>query len=347
MSKTAGLDLFSVSAGVGNHEVVATDRGTNLVKGIEIFKAGTFKDSMGDLKTWTIEQLNDMASNFKILKDLDIFPNVPVRKDHSWSIDDVVGYIENLYVTGIKLVADIEFTEVDSFNKFQSGTFRSRSLEVGPYEDNSQITHWPVVMGLAFVDIPAVEGLHALGRGVNSYRFSTEEIVVPELFKFRIGQDETTDYAKVQAYVAQLETANGTLVAENASLTTTVEALNTAAKEQGDIARKAFVAKLATDKKIVQPQVESLEALVVTMSDDQYAAFCAAYDKAPASSLLSNHGNTVTNPDGNGTQPDARQDRIDILTETVKQHRRAGLSEEAIAKTKSAIELSQLISTGA
>lgn len=143
-----------------------TDTGTHVIEGIRIFKAGTFADSMGIVRTWEKLHLEMMVAHFDLLKDNGFFPNVPVRADHSYSVESVVGYFVKVYMDPDDddfLAADIEITEPDAFAKWERGTFRSRSLEVGMYETNGENPqrYFPVVMGLAFVDIPAVEGLHA------------------------------------------------------------------------------------------------------------------------------------------------------------------------------------------
>lgn len=140
---------------------IALRESNGLLRAVEIFKAGTFKDSTGELQTWTVPQLHAMVDNFRILRDSDKLPNVPVRLDHSRSVRDVVGYIADLSVIGDKLAADIEFTDQNAMAMYASGTLRSRSIEIRAYEDNDQVVHWPVVAGLAFVDLPAVEGLHS------------------------------------------------------------------------------------------------------------------------------------------------------------------------------------------
>lgn len=151
-----------------------TERGTHIIEGIRIFKAGTFSDSMGIVRTWETVHLDQMVLHFTLLKDGGIFPNVPVRVDHSYSAESVVGYFVNVYRDKDDdnfLAADIEITEPDAFQKWERGTYRSRSLEVGMYETNGENpqTYFPVVMGLAFVDIPAVEGLHAKGGSPGSF----------------------------------------------------------------------------------------------------------------------------------------------------------------------------------
>lgn len=144
-----------------------TDKGTHIIEGLRIFKAATFADSMGIVRTWEESHLEQMAFHFRLLRDAGTFPNVPVRVDHSFSAQNVIGYLVDVYrdrQDPMFLSADIEITEPDAYEKWERGTYRSRSLEVGMYETNDEAAYWPVVMGLAFVDIPAVEGLHAKGR---------------------------------------------------------------------------------------------------------------------------------------------------------------------------------------
>ena len=137
------------------------DDGNATLSGLKIFRAGTFKDSLGEQRTWTADDLTDIVSNFEMLRDKDIHPNVPVRKNHTRSVDDVVGYLADLSTDGEYLYATLEFTEPEAADKWERGTYRARSLEVGPYEDNDGQIFSPVAHGLAFVDRGAVEGLHA------------------------------------------------------------------------------------------------------------------------------------------------------------------------------------------
>lgn len=358
------LALFNAAAGVDKHTVQDTERGTKLVLSVEIFKAATFKDSMGEQRTWTQEQLAAMAANFTLLRQADIFPNVPIRKDHGWSVEDIIGYIAEIRVEGDRLVADLEFTDDDGFLKFDNGTFRSRSLEVGMYEDNNGVTWWPVVFGLAFVDIPAVEGLHSGRRDQDKVHVYSQESAVPDkddkqvtatdtknasVFTFQVGGKDTTDYAAVQAHIGNLESERNELVSkyeaskgEVTALTTRVETLETAAQEQVKVGRANFVAKLAADKKIAQPQVAPLTGVVEDMTPEQFDKFCASYEAAPALSLFQTHADGVSNPDNANGAPDPRKDRIEVLQGIVAQHRRAGMGEDDVKNTSSFKELAQL-----
>jgi hypothetical protein len=153
-------------------EFQATDHGTWLVKGLRVFKSGTFKDSKGIERTWERSHLEQMIFHMNLLKESGLFTDVPMRSDHSESVKDVVGYIDSLYLDpadSTYLMANVEFTEEAAFQKWQRRTWRSRSLEVGMYETNDSALFWPVAMGLAWVDIGAVEGLHGKAKDVQTF----------------------------------------------------------------------------------------------------------------------------------------------------------------------------------
>jgi hypothetical protein len=140
----------------------------NGVKGLRIFKtAKGLKDSKGRAKDWSREDLEQMVANFHLLREKNILPNVPVRENHSRDVKQIGGYFSNISVSttpdltgNFFLEADLDFTEPDMQAKYERGTYRNRSIEIGAYETNEGEIYFPVVLGLAFCDIPAVEGLY-------------------------------------------------------------------------------------------------------------------------------------------------------------------------------------------
>jgi hypothetical protein len=162
-----------------------TKQGGAILEGMRIFKKGTFKDSLGIEQTWEDAHLQQMIFHFTLLRDGGVFPNVPVRVDHSFSARNVVGYFQDVYLAEDDpsfLAANIEITEPDAYEKWERGTYRSRSLEVGFYETNDGAQYFPVIMGLAFVDIPAVEGLYGRTRPLafSAVTGIEEETTVPD-----------------------------------------------------------------------------------------------------------------------------------------------------------------------
>lgn len=132
--------------------------------------------------------------------------------------------------------------------------------------------------------------------------------------------------------------------------------LTAAQDEQRATNRKDFVEKLAVDNKITAPMIDKLVELVngtdtvPAMSDEQFAAFQASYESAPASSVLAQHD--ATQPGATSGQPstvvgqmtaDEKKDRINVLQGTIAMHRRSGMPDDKVKNTKSYIELQQLL----
>lgn len=146
-----------------------TDRGTIIVHGKKIFRAGTFKDSLGIEHTWTTDDLDKMVGHFHLLRTNAALVGVPLRVDHSFSARDLVGWISDVYRLGEFLYGDLHFTEWSAYVKWENGTYEPVSSEIAAYETNAGETFHPTLIGVAFVDIPAVEGLYR-ASGVKSER---------------------------------------------------------------------------------------------------------------------------------------------------------------------------------
>ena len=346
--------------------------GTATITGFPVFKAGTFRDSMGEQRTWTTEQLHQIVSNFNLLKDRGIFPNVPVRSDHSYSVDKVIGYFDALSVSddGQFLLADYTVTEPPAADKIERGTYRSRSMEVGLFESNGGEMDFPVAFGFAFVDIPAVEGLHAKNAAVSYFSATAtdnKESTMPTENDDRgATKPEVTANATVSGSVLPMSgtatfstgastsgtvitmtpapavhtfRVNGGDVTDVAAVQAHIDSLELFASETRDGNRKAFVNGLVEAKKLAAPQAEAMSDLVVSMTAEQFEKFKASYEAAPVLSVLASHGATTTAPAGETTAAD---DQLAVLEATIAQHKRAGLTDDQIAKTSSFKKLAAL-----
>ena len=146
-----------------------------VVQDMPVFRSGTFRNSWGEQSTYSDLHIQQMVTNFDYLKSARIFEDVPVRKAHPepWfrnSTEEVIGYVTSLRVekrphpaTGVEysyLIAEYEIFDDDAATKIEKRLFRNRSAEVGVYLDNDEAEYYPVLMGFAYVDIPAVEGLN-------------------------------------------------------------------------------------------------------------------------------------------------------------------------------------------
>jgi hypothetical protein len=330
---TAERSIVRVSAfSSPNVADVLNDKGNHVVKGLRIFKVGTFKDSWGIERTWDSLHLDGMIAHYNLLKDNNIFPNVPQRADHSLSVKDVVGYFVDLYrdPTDANFLAyDIEFTEPDAYEKYKRGTWRSRSIEVGMYETNDGAAYFPTVMGAAFVDIPAVEGLHGKPQGpiVTFSQVITDEEETPVSMQPTppapgivptppapaapapaaappaappAAEPPAPAPAPAPQPVASSTHAasgqpfmfrvNGQDTADFAAVQRHITALETSIDEASKAARTEYVTNLAKTNKIAATQIDDFQAHVATMSPEQFEGFRKLYDGAGSAPLFANHG---------------------------------------------------------
>jgi hypothetical protein len=363
-------DIVS-SKDVAGYVVDKLSDGTSIIRDVEIFKSGTFRDSWGDQHTWTPEHLTMMVNNFNLLKDGGIFPNVPARRDHSSSIDKVMGYIDSVKTDGVKLFADIHITEPRDVDKLARGTYRSRSLEVGMYIDNSEAAYWPVVFGIAWVDIPAVEGLHSKSISTSFFSMVTQEEQdmsgTAATGTAATGTTNSTLTIQVQGVPADVAPArvdhaapvagapvapapapaatfriNGAATQDVAAVQAHIETLETFAKATHENVRKDFVSGLVKAGKLLATGEAALATFAIGLTDDQFKAWSDSYASVPTMPLLAKHGAVAGSPDaGAPGDVDARTDRISILQETVTMLHRT-MSKEKVEQTSAFKELAQL-----
>ena len=171
-------ELFGLNEPTTNAPIERREDGTAIVRGLKIFRAGTFKCSKGIKRTFTRGDLSEMVANFHRLRPQ--LPNIPARADHNRSVENIRGYVSAVDREGDYLVADIEFTEPDAADKWDRGTYRNRSAEIGPYQTNEGALFTNVLRGVAFVDLPAVEGLYESGGDDQTSFFLMEERPMPQ-----------------------------------------------------------------------------------------------------------------------------------------------------------------------
>lgn len=344
-----GLGEYSQFERLGN--------GSAVVRNKRVFRAGTFRDSRGRQQEWTREDLDEMVSNFSKLQT--VLPNVPIRRDHSRTVDNVMGYFESLRSDGEFLFADFHITEPDDADKYERGTYRNVSIEVGSYTTNDEQEFNPVAMGLAFVDLPAVEGLFTLHQEDDAMSFTQEDLdwaaaaAYAQAVEDAAGVEEfalAVGYAQadldVRAEFAagdedkppfKFALPDGSETTDYAAVQADLTAMGSALAEQRDLFRHTFVDDLVRSSKIIAPMADTLKEHVSSLSDDQYASFAATYDQAPALPLLGDHGEHGAGPDGSEFAGE-----IARLEETVAFHKMSGLSDDQISDLPSFRQLQQL-----
>lgn len=355
--------FFSGDLGFAPKFAKKKDEKTNAVSlgvtDMPIFRSGTFRDSMGFQHTWEDLHLAQMVSNFELLKSRGYFPDPPVRKGHGSlfhdSMDGLIGYVNALRtekktspIDGKEytyILANFDILDADAQQKIENGLWRHKSAEIGFYLNNDDAEFWPVMMGFAYVDIPAVEGLNFSkmpGVGsTHSVMFEKEAPVTtstgdtsqqngnpatngsgqtpppaapqqPAPHTFSVAGQPCSDYAAVQAHIKMLE--------EFRSETMTS-------------ARKNFVSQLAKDNKILASQVTELEEFALDLSDAQYSKWTKSFEAAPSMSLLGNQVQGTSNHSGTNGQQTAQEKQNEIDLGIIRQHQLAGMSADQISKT--------------
>ncbi|GAA4286196.1 hypothetical protein [Georgenia daeguensis] len=134
---------------------------------LRVLKPGTFN---GNVKI-TARDLGDLAARFAELRP--VF-TPPLRVDHSYSVDSVVGWLETVsmgtgpdpsaggaevpWLTATARLAGTADARKRLRDDVEGGRLVNISAELQPYETNAGKKYPRILSGAALVDIPAVEG---------------------------------------------------------------------------------------------------------------------------------------------------------------------------------------------
>lgn len=311
------------------------------VKDVPIFRSGEFEDSMGERTAFDSFMIETIVRNFDYLKSAKIFDKPVVRSGHpSMFTNDrmksVIGYIDDIRSENREaphdheeytyVIADLLILDKESIPKIESGLLFNRSAEIGPYKDNRGQVVGPCMLGVAYVDIPAVEGLNfdspnvnVEGRGLfyskakDDTMSGSGSILPPNMFTFKIGGNDTTDFSRVQGYISDLEGKYDKLTQDFAALESEktlldkkVADLTEFKKNQERKARVDFVEGLVKDNKILASAKDDTLALFETYSAEQFEAAKKVFSAAAPAPILEKHGEQHE-----GEKPDAGDEKDD------------------------------------
>lgn len=370
---------FTLNNGFGIEPQVfkKSDGSGTQYKGVAVFRSGTFRDSSGMQSTWESIHLNQMVSNWEHLRDNNTFKDVPVRDGHpGWLINGtpgtgkVVGWHTNLRVEKLTaphdgqeydyLLADYDILDPEAQANIESKLWRNRSSEVGTYTTNSESEHWPVYMGVAYVDIPAVEGLN--------FRTSETGRTAPKIyvmFDNSKEKDVTAPVLAVPAVTAQVPavtpqvpavqppaqhaapvaptapafvfTMGGQPTSDFAAVQARLTVLEAFHAETTKANRENFIKGLCAANRLPVTQEAEYIAYAQSLDSTGYEAFAKLYGDVPVPALLGQHG--VDGGVANGGQPPAAASgaatEAVILREQVGMHKAAGTQKATIEKMDS------------
>jgi hypothetical protein len=357
--------LFAFSTGFGLTPVLyRKDNGSLKMERVAVFRSGTFRDSAGIQATYEKLHIDQLVGNFNHLKDSGIFPDVPVRDGHpSWLVrglpgnGKVVGYHDKVWTENLAaphdgqnydyVLTDMNITDPEAARSIENGTWRNRSAEIISYLSNTEAEYWPVLGGVAWVDIPAVEGLKFQSSNVGAATGAARQMYVFMEKETGVGAEPNTTTAPQPSAApapallgvtppAQVYSVNGSQVTDPAAVQAHITSLEMFRAETVEAGRKSFVSGLAAANKILASQVEGLEAFATSLTPDQFTAWSKTFDAAPVQPALANHAAGVTNPGNAAQQPvDEKAMKLDTAREIVANHRRAAMPAEQIKQTKS------------
>lgn len=359
--------------------------GTLVVEGQPVFRTGTFRDSMGRQGTWEPLHIDQMVAHYEMLKNRNILADVPVRDGHPGFLisgqegsGKVVGWHTSLEAKAVEtdgkkityLVASYVLTEPEAAEKYERGTYRNRSSEVGTYITNDEAEFWPVYMGVAFVDLPAVEGLNnvefsksgasdyaerdvvflfdresPLSTPVNQPSGGTQNSQPPQQPQIQpqLGAPilppalHTQAPVQPQAPAVQAFMINGQSITDVGQVQAHITTLETFRNETLEAARVQFVTSLVESNRLLASQQESMTAFAKGLSGEQFASWKTAMEAGPQIPALGLHGapsDGGTRP-ATGGAPDAATAELDSARSIVRMHELAGKSKEFIEKTAS------------
>lgn len=322
-----------------------SEDGPLVLEDVPVFRSGIFRDSWGEQHTWQDYDIKQMVINFDECRASMLIPHVPVRDRHPGIFSnggEVVGWHTALRteqrsspVTGMQyeyLLATYEVTEPDAAGKIERGTWRNRSAEIGRYTTNDEQEIWPLYMGVAYVDLPAVEGLEGFSwrppEGEREQIYVREASgmttpapprpvvpgqVVPPPTSIRVHGQEVADVGAVQRHIDVLEQFQ---------------------RETQQANRDDFVRSLAegSTPRVLASQVESLTVFARQLSPEQFASWRATWDVQAPQGLTQIHGQQTQNQGGAGVQA---PDSLDTAEAIIRQHELAGMAADKIEKTAS------------
>ncbi|UTN91173.1 capsid maturation protease [Gordonia phage PokyPuppy] len=335
-----------------------------IIEGKPIFRSGTFSDSMGIEHTWETLHMNQMVDHASLLSSRGIFEDVPVRKGHpDWgglfsdpvrnAMDELIGYMGNFRTeervnpadgqTYTYLLADLEILEETAIKNIKSGLWRNVSAEISTFVTNGNAEYWPVMYGVAYVDIPAVEGLKAQhSKAANQFSIILEEDMgatpnnpnppVPDetggsenqnqqgssnhsapaptqqtAFAFSIGGKQTTNFSEVQAHINTIET-------ENVSL-------NQFKRESVEAGRAAFVKSLVESNRVPASEEQKFLDYAKKQDDESFAEWKSMMEAIPVMGIATPQGAGFSQSHEQTNQTDAKAERIDVLKSIVSAHK--------------------------
>lgn len=233
---------------IGKFTETVNSDGEDMIRQAELFSVGVHRGV-----EYTQEDLEELARNF------DPNEEIPVQIDHSESAKDTVGYLERVEVKDGKLLGTLRI--IDDFAKERIRKKLMRKLSISFYLKHTDQGFKPYkIREVSLVAFPQVKTARIFSENGYISTYDEEEVEamadkdldLREQIREEVEQEAHEEFAELRKRVEELEKI----------------------KQQFNESQiKARIEKFQEDKKVVPAQVESLEKLLKTFSEEQMSLF--------------------------------------------------------------------------
>ncbi|MGG5739685.1 hypothetical protein [Bacillus cereus group sp. IBL03679] len=220
--------------------------GEDLIKEAELFSTGIHRGT-----AYTVEDLNTLANNF------DVTEEIPIQLDHSNSVRDTVGYLEEVSVEGDKLLGKVRIIDESTKERIEKGLMKKLSISFYiQYNEEDDTIRPHKLREVSLVAFPQVKSARLFSE--NGYISEIDETKEAETMPGQNNQ-QPQNFKQLQEQYKQLEEQMKQLQAQNQSFS------------EGKMDSK--IEKFQEESKIVPAQAVSLKNLLSSFSEEQTQMF--------------------------------------------------------------------------
>ncbi|WNL49508.1 hypothetical protein [Bacillus phage DZ1] len=243
-----GLFYLGKFSEVVNFEEGEPDQ-LGIVKEAELFSTGTHRG-----KEYTTQDLETLATNFSTDE------RVPIQLDHSESVRDTVGFLEEAKVKGDKLLGKVRIIDEFAQDRVEKGLMGKLSVSFYiQYNDEDDTIRPHKLREVSLVAFPQVKSAQLFSEnGFVSY-IEKEANKMPENKNPEVKAPTLEQFGELMEQFNAMKTEMEGLKAEKVSF-----------KEANVLAQ---VEKFQEAKQIVPAQAESLKNLLASFSEEQAQLF--------------------------------------------------------------------------
>lgn len=256
MDNEQGLFYIGKFSEIKNFEEGQPDE-LGILKEAELFSTGTHRGT-----DYTVEDLNTLASNFSVDE------KIPIQLDHSESVRDTVGFLEDAKVSGDKLLGKVRIIDEFAQERIDKGLMGKVSISFYiQYNEEEDRIRPHKLREVSLVAFPQVKSAQLFSEnGYVSYNNKVKEAKpMPEnKEQLQLTPEQLAQFGEI-----------GNLLEKYSELEKQVQTLNAEKVNFKAQTIASQVEKFQEDNKIVPAQTEALTALLTSLSEEQMELFTA------------------------------------------------------------------------